>query len=79
MASIFDFPLSNLPSLKAKGDCPGNLGPLILVKVSERNNPSAAIKYAPFFVSEANSFPLAITAWLMFALADLEMALFLSK
>lgn len=71
--------MSNLPKLKAKGDCPGNLGPFILVNVSDKNKPSAAIRYSPVLSSVANILPAAITASLIFALEDLEIAFFSSK
>jgi len=79
MALILDLFLSNLPKLNAKGDWPGNLGCFILVKVSDKNRPSASIKCSPFFLSEAKILPLAITASLILASADFEIALFLSK
>jgi hypothetical protein len=41
--------------------------------------PSASIKYSPIFSSVDKTFPAAITASLMFAFEDLEIALSLLK
>jgi len=75
MLLFLDLFLSNLPRLKANGDCPGNLGPFTRVNVSDKNRPLASIKYSPVLESVANILTLATVASLMVALDDYEMAL----
>ena len=47
LGTMIDWDVTTIlvPNVKAKGDCPGNLGNIILVKVSDKNSFVASIKY----------------------------------